>query len=58
MNFKYKEILISILIGAITAFLTTLFDSVITLLQNHGNDIVGGITASATYTFKNWVKNI
>ncbi len=46
---QIKQILISILIGAIVAFLSSLFDSLLTFLRDYGNNLAGGAVATAKY---------
>lgn len=47
-----KQVLISILIAAGTAFLTTLFQGLLDFLKGHASEIVAGTTASAAYLAK------
>lgn len=49
---EWKKILISILIGASVAFFTSLFEGLIDVLQNQGNNIVGGISSGLVYIAK------
>lgn len=46
---QMRQAIISILIGAVVAGLSALFEGAIALLKGHGNDIAGGIVASARY---------
>lgn len=49
---NWKDTLHAILLGAIVAFLSSFFDGVSQMLQNNGNDVLGGITATMTYLSK------
>ena len=51
-----KQILVSILIGAFTAFLTSLLEGILTFLQGAGNNLVGGMVAGATFA-RSWRTN-
>ncbi len=44
-----KHIFLSILIGACVAFLSSLFDGILDIVRGYGNDVLGGVTATATY---------
>lgn len=44
-----KHILISILVGACVAFLSSLFEGALHVLEGYGNDIVGGASATVAY---------
>ena len=52
---SWKQILISILIGAIVAFLSSLFDGFLNFLKENGNNIVGGGATSITYLLKKYL---
>lgn len=41
--------LISILIGAIVAFLSSLFDGIINILEGYGNNVAGGTAAAGMF---------
>lgn len=47
-----KQVLISILIGAIVSFLSTLFAGLAEMLRSHSTEIVSGISATAIYLAK------
>lgn len=47
-----KHALISLLIGAILTFLTTVFQGLVDFLKAHGSEIVGGAGATITYLVK------
>lgn len=49
-----KQILISILIGACVAFFTSLFEGLLDVLKNNGNDIIGGISSTIYYITKQY----
>ncbi len=46
---ELKPILISILVGACVAFLTSLFDGLIGILQGYGNNVTGGVIAAGIF---------
>lgn len=46
------QVLTSILIGACVAFLSTLFDGILLMFQDYGNNIAGGTIASVYYIAK------
>ena len=47
-----KQILQSILIGAIVAFLSSLFEGLLDLVKGQGNNILGGGAASIAYLIR------
>ena len=49
-----KQALIAILIGAVIAFLSSLFDGLIEFLQGWGNNIVGGGATALVY----WLRRL
>lgn len=49
---NWKHVIMSILIGAGVAFLSSFFDGIIDLLKGYGNDYAGGLTAATTYLAK------
>lgn len=49
---NWKEIATSILVGAFVAFFSSLFQGITDALQGHGNDILGGISATMTLLAK------
>lgn len=49
---QYKKILISVLIGALVAFFSSLFDGLLDFLQNNGNNIAGGLVSAIFYVVK------
>ncbi len=49
---NWKDTLHAILLGVIVAFLSSFFDGISQMLQNNGNDVLGGITATMTYLSK------
>lgn len=49
---NFKQVLVSIFIGACVAFLTTLFQGLAEFIQTHGNDIFAGTVATAVYLAK------
>ena len=51
-----KQILVSILIGAFTAFLTSLLEGILTFLQGAGNNLVVGMVSGATFA-RSWRTN-
>lgn len=48
----WKQIIISILVGAVVAFLSALIDGLQDVLSGYGNDLLGGSTATALYALK------
>ena len=46
---QVKEILISILIGAVIAALTVVFEGLIDFLKGSENNIIGGISTTLSY---------
>lgn len=53
-NYNLKQVLISILVGACVAFISTLFDGILEFMRTHGKDIVAGTIATATYLAKEY----
>lgn len=51
-NIDWKRILISILIGAAVAFLTSFLEGAIEALRGVENNVLGGATAAVIYTLK------
>lgn len=51
---QLKQAIISIIIGALVAFISTFFEGVLSFLKGHGSDTLGGITASVIYIAKNF----
>lgn len=51
---NYKQILMSIFIGCIVAFFTTLFQGLADLLRDHGTQIISGGTAAFYHIAKNF----
>lgn len=52
-NWKiFKHALVSILVGACIAFVSSLFEGVIHLLQAGGTEVVGATTGMLTYAAK------
>lgn len=49
---RWKEILESILIGALVAFLSSFFDGIAQALNDYGNNTLGGITTTLTLLSK------
>lgn len=49
---QWREILQSILVGACVAFFASFFDGISKALSGHGNDILGGISATMTLLSK------
>jgi len=50
---NWKQVLMSIFIGALVAFLTSLIDGLVDFMQGQGNNIAGGITSTIRYAVKN-----
>jgi len=46
---NWKQVLISLLIGASVAFISTLFQGLLDILQQHANEIIGGGVSSLVY---------
>lgn len=46
---QYKQIFISIFVGACVAFFTSLFDGLLMFLRDYGNDLAGGAASTVTY---------
>ena len=53
-NRNFKEVLISILIGATVAFLTTLIEGLYQFIQANSENIVAGMSSVAYYLAKNY----
>jgi len=49
---NWKQILISILVGATVAFFSSLFEGLSELFKGLGNDVMGGATATLIYISK------
>ena len=45
-NFNWREILESIIIGAVIAFLTAFLEGLLDFLNSHENNIIGGVSGS------------
>ena len=52
MKKNWKDIVVSIFIGAVVAFLTTFLEGVLDVLQGNENNIAGGVAATLRYAFK------
>lgn len=48
----YKKAIIAIFVGAVTAFVTVFLEGILEFLQGMGNNVVGGMTATAFYALK------
>lgn len=46
---EWRHALISIAIGAVMAFLSSLFDSLAQMFKSHGTEVIGGTVSAATY---------
>ena len=46
---NWKQVLISLLIGASVTFISTLFQGLLDILQQHANEIIGGGVSSLVY---------
>ena len=55
MRIDWKNVIISILIGAVIAGLTSLMEGALEFLQGLGNNGAGGLSAAFWYAFKNRV---
>jgi hypothetical protein len=51
-----KQIAISILVGAVTAFITTLLQGILDYVNHVQRDLIGGAGASVYY-LKQWITN-
>ena len=51
-DYNFKQVLISIFVGACVAFFTTLFQSIANFIQAHGSEIFAGSVSSAVYLAK------
>lgn len=51
-----KTILKAILVGACVAFLSSLFDGLLTLLQDYGNNAVGGVIGGSIYARNTYLR--
>lgn len=51
-NENLKQVLISILVGACVAFLSSLFEGLATLLKSHSTEIVSGVASTGVYLAK------
>jgi hypothetical protein len=49
---NFKQVLISIAVGACVAFLTTLFEGLAEYLKTHSVEVVSGISSSMVYLAK------
>lgn len=49
---NWKQVLISILVGAGVTFFATLFEGLADLLKSHSTEIVSGISATTIYLAK------
>lgn len=49
---ELKQALLSILIGATVAFLSSFFEGVIHILNQIGSDTMGGLAATSTYMLR------
>ena len=52
MHKDTKQVIVSILIGACVAFLSSLFDGLVSMLQGQGNNILGASSATLAYLKK------
>lgn len=50
---EYRRIFIAILVGAVTAFITTFLEGLIDFMRGVENNVAGGMTATAVYFIKN-----
>lgn len=46
---EWRHALISIAIGGVMAFLSSLFDTLAQMFKSHGTEVISGTVASATY---------
>lgn len=49
---QLRQAIIAILVGAVTAFLTSFFNGIADWLNGHGTEVVGGAVATAKYIAK------
>ncbi len=51
-NIDWKQIFISILVGAIVAFMTAFLEGALDAMRGLENNTVGGVVATAVYALK------
>lgn len=52
MKIDWKEMLISIFMGALVAFFTTFLEGLLDVLKNTENNLAGGLTSTVYYVVK------
>ena len=55
MKIDWKEVLISIFIGAVVAFVTVFLEGVVEVLKRTENNLIGGATSTLYYLSKHLV---